>query len=87
MPLQRGTKYEDPLNRALIEAGLGAVTGGGSVQGTDGSIEWISLDMRLCDLDGALEFVRAKLRALGAPKGSVLKFREASGVATVSIHD
>lgn len=85
MPLQRGQKYEDPLNRALMQSGLGKVTGGGSVQGTDGSIEWISLDMQLVDLGEGLDFVRTKLLALGAPKGSVLKFKKGGGVATIQI--
>lgn len=85
MPLQRGRKYEDPLNRALLQAGLGKVTGGGSVQGTDGTIEWISLDMQLVDLGEALDFVRTKLQELGAPKGSVLKFKKGEGVATIQI--
>ena len=85
MPLPRGTKYEDPLNRALLQAGFGKVTGGGSVQGIDGSIEWVSLDMQLTNLGEALEFARAKLEELGAPKGSVLKFRKDNGVATMQI--
>ncbi len=85
MPLERGRKYEDPLNSALRRAGLGRVTGGGSVQGLDGSIEWISLDLELFDLGAGLEFVRDQLRALGAPKGSVLKFKKGESIATISI--
>ncbi len=85
MPLERGRKYEDPLNSALRRAGLGRVAGGGSVQGLDGSIEWISLDLELFDLGLGLEFVRDQLRALGAPKGSVLKFKKGESIATVLI--
>ena len=85
MPLQRGQKYEDPPKRALMQAGLGRVTGGGSVQGTDGAIEWISLDMQLVDIGDALEFTRRKLKELGAPRGSVLKFKKDAGVATLPI--
>lgn len=85
MPLERGRKYEDPLNRALLQAGLGRVTGAGSVQGLDSSIEWISLDLQLTDLDEALEFTRAHLRELGAPRGSVLKFKKGGGIATIPI--
>jgi len=85
MPLQRGQKYEDPLNRALLQAGLGRVTGGGSVQGHAGVIEWISLDIQLVDLGPALEFLRAKLLALGAPERTVLKFRKDGAVVTVQI--
>jgi hypothetical protein len=85
MPLQRGQKYEDPLDRALMQAGLGRVTGGGSVQGVDGSIEWISLDIQLVDLGPALEFLRAKLLELGAPENTVLKFRKEGSVVAIQI--
>lgn len=76
MPLDRGRKYEDPLNRALIASGYGRVTGGGSVQGRDGAIEWISLDVELVDLGPALEFLRTRLLELGAAPTTVLKFRK-----------
>ena len=85
MPLQRGQKYEDPLNRALIQAGLGRVTGGGSVQGIDGAIEWVSLDIELVDNGPALEFLRAKLLELGAPESTVLKYRSEGAVVAVQI--
>ncbi|MBK8478061.1 MAG: hypothetical protein IPL39_17685 [Opitutaceae bacterium] len=85
MPLQRGSKYEDPLNRALAQARLGRVTGGGSVQGIDGSIEWVSLDLQLVDLGPSLDFVRDKLKELGAPRGSVLKFKKGEVVTTLPI--
>ena len=85
MPLERGLKYEEPLNEALVRAGLGRVTGGGSVQGTDGRIEWVSIDIQLVDCEQALQFTRRKLWELGAPVGSVLKFDHAAGVATVPI--
>lgn len=85
MPLQRGRKYENPLNHALMQAGLGRVTGGGSVQGLDGGIEWISLDVQLVDLGPALEFLRAKLLELGAPENTVLKFRKEGTVVAIPI--
>ncbi len=76
MAEKRLRKYQRPLHQALMLAGLGHVTGGGSVQGTDGSIQWISLDMELKDLDGALLFACAKLRELGAPARSTVKFKQ-----------
>lgn len=85
MPLQRGQKYEDPLNRALKQARLGKVTGGGSVQGIDGAIEWVSLDIELIDNGPALEFLRAKLLELGAPESTVLKYRNDGAVVAVQI--
>jgi len=85
MPLQRGQKYEDPLNRALTQAGMGRVTGGGSVQGIDGTIEWISLDIQLVDLGPALDFLCARLLELGAPENTVLKFRKEGSVVAIQI--
>ena len=74
MAERRQRKYQHPLHNALMLAHLGHVTGGGSVQGTDGTIQWISIEMRLRDLDGALHFACAKLRELGAPARSTVKF-------------
>ena len=71
---RRQRKYQQPLHAALMLAHLGHVSGGGSVQGTDGTIQWISIEMRLRDLDGSLHFACAKLRELGAPARSTVKF-------------
>lgn len=79
---RRVAKYQQPLHAALMLARLGHVASGGSVQGTDGTIQWISLDLRLRDLDGALVFACAKLRDLGAAPRSVVKFQR--GGATVT---
>ncbi len=75
MAERRLKKYQQPLHSALMLARLGHVTGGGSVQGTDGAIQWISLEMNLKDLDGALHFACGKLRELGAPARSTVKFQ------------
>ena len=82
---RRLRKYQHPLHSALMRAGLGHVTGGGSVQGTDGTIQWISIEMRLRDLDGALHFACAKLRELGAPARATVKFEQGSKQITRSI--
>jgi hypothetical protein len=74
MAEERMEKYQQPLHRALVGARLGRVTGGGSVQSTDGSIHRISLELELKDLETALFFALAKLRDLGAPPRSCLKF-------------
>ncbi len=75
MAEKRLRKYQKPLHSALMLAHVGHVTGGGSVQGTDGSIQWISIEMVLKDLDGALHFACARLRELGAPAHSTVKFK------------
>ncbi len=82
---RRLRKYQQPLHSALMLARLGHVTGGGSVQGTDGTIQWISLDVRLRDLDGALVFACAKLRDLGASARSVVKFQRGGATVTQTL--
>ena len=82
---RRQRKYQQPLHSALMLARLGHVSGGGSIQGTDGSIQWISIEMRLHDLDGALHFACAKLRELGASARSTIKFEQDGKQITRSI--
>jgi hypothetical protein len=86
MPIERGDKYEDPLDEALKKAGLGEVTGGGSQLGdpnADGSphIEWVGIDVDLLDLSRGLPFLRGELKRLGAPQGTTLEFN-VDGVET-----
>jgi hypothetical protein len=84
-PMERGDKYEDPLDCDLEAQGLGMVTGGGTQMGKDGGIEWIGLDLDLTDLDRGIEFTRRRLRELGAPPGSVLEYRVGEKKMTVEI--
>lgn len=76
MAEKRLRKYQKPLHEALLLAHVGHVTGGGSVQGTDGTIQWVSIELSLRDLDGALHFACAKLRELGASARSTVKFKQ-----------
>ena len=78
-PLDRGSKYEDPLNTVLKRHNVGEVTGGGSQLGepaADGTrkVEWIGVDVDLYDLDRGLPLLKAELVRLGAPEGTVLEF-------------
>ena len=80
MPIDRGEKYEDPLDEALQKAGFGEVTGGGSQLGgpnPDGSphIEWVGIDVDLTDLSKGLPFLKHELKRLGAPQGTTLEFK------------
>jgi len=82
MPLDRGRKYEDPLDLALKAAKLGEVTGGGSQLGAtraDGTrgIEWVGIDVEVQDLERGIPFVKAELLRLGAPATTVLEFSRA----------
>jgi len=78
-PLDRGEKYEDPLELKLGEAGLGHVSGGGSQlsdKRSDGSqaIEFCGLDVEVTDLEKALVLLRTELPRLGIPEGTQLHY-------------
>ena len=53
-PMDRGSRYEDPLDAALRESGLGEVTGGGSQLGERGEIDFADIEIRVSNLDDAL---------------------------------
>ena len=77
VPLERGAKYERPLEAALKAAGLGDITGGGSQLGppkADGTSDILAVDLDVELTKGAegLALLRAKLNELNAPKGTTL---------------
>jgi hypothetical protein len=74
MPIDRGDRYEDPLSEALEKNGLGAVTGGGTMQTKDGEIDYCGIDIDLFDIANGAKFVCDFLTKLGAPKGSKLQY-------------
>jgi hypothetical protein len=69
-PIDRGSRYEDPLNDALEAAGIGRVTGGGSQLTEEGRIEFADIEIELVDLDTALQAAVDALERAGAPHGS-----------------
>lgn len=73
MPLDRGDRFEDPLNDALMERG--EVTGGGTMQTEAGEIEYCGIDIDLYDVEQGIPFVTEVLTRCGAPKGSKLQYR------------
>lgn len=82
MPIERGEKYEDPLDAALKSEKLGEVTGGGSQLSEpdangDRTVAWVGLDVELIDLERGLPFLKTELSRLGAPAGSTLEFTRA----------
>jgi len=76
MPMDRGERYEDPLDEALSAQGLGETSGGGTMQEQSGEIEFIDVEIDLTDLEKGVPFVIAKLEELGAPKGSILRVHD-----------
>src|SRR6266567_6255932 len=79
LPLDRGERYEDPLEEALAQRDFGEVTGGGTMQQKSGEIEYVGLDLTLTDLHEGIPFVCSFLEERGAAKGSslILSIREA----------
>jgi hypothetical protein len=69
-PMDRGERYEDPLETALGAAGVGTVTGGGSQLNEVGGIEFADIEIELANLDGAVQIVIDSLERSGAPQGS-----------------
>jgi hypothetical protein len=72
-PLDRGEVFEDPLEEILRATGAGSVTGGGTMLGEDGEIEFCDLEIMLpAATDAAIGALRRALEGLGAPRGSRL---------------
>jgi hypothetical protein len=72
-PLDRGDRYEDPLQDALDAADIGKVTGGGSQLGEGTSIEYCGIDVVVRDRDRGLELICSEMRTLGAPRATVVE--------------
>lgn len=71
-PIDRGDRYEGPLQATLETMGIGRVTGGGSQLDELGSITYADVEIELADVDGALRIVAEALEAAGAPQGAEL---------------
>jgi hypothetical protein len=78
-PIDRGKKYEDPLDAVLKKEGVGEVSGGGtqlSAPDATGkkSIEWVGIDVDLSDFSKGLPILKRELLRLGAPHATVLEY-------------
>ncbi|MCL2575829.1 MAG: hypothetical protein FWE33_05285 [Defluviitaleaceae bacterium] len=80
MPMHRGDIYEDPLQEALEQAGIGEVDGGGTLMEEDGSVACCDVNIVLND-DSEETFgkLMAILDEFLLPKGSMLHFSEEEG--------
>ena len=79
-PIDRGNRYEDPLQARLEESKLGQVTGGGTQLNEDGGIAYADVEIELANLDDAAQAVAEALEAAGAPQGSELIHAEDSKI-------
>ncbi len=78
-PIERGERFEDPLQAMLEEAGLGEVSGGGSsLSDADAEgrrvVEFCGIDIDVDVSDAALERLRAFLPELSIPPGTELHY-------------
>ena len=71
-PIDRGDRYEDPLQTVLDDTDVGRVTGGGSQLNELGGIDYADVEIELANLDDALRIVSEALEKSGAPQGSEL---------------
>jgi hypothetical protein len=71
-PIDRGDRYEDPLDAVLAQSNIGRVTGGGSQLNELGGIAYAEVEIELANLDEALGVVADALEKAGAPQGSEL---------------
>lgn len=71
--MDRGFRYEDPLQAALDSAQLGTVTGGGSQLSEEGQIEFAEIEVDATDVDRAVATTVERLEAAGAPEGSEIR--------------
>jgi hypothetical protein len=69
-PIERGERYEEPLQDALAIRDLGLVTGGGSQLTATTEIGFVDIELALADLNGALDVAKRILEEAGAPVGS-----------------
>lgn len=80
-PLDRGARYEDPLEAELQLSGIGWISGGGSQLGEerdDGTrpIEFCGIDVDVTDVTAGRELLRLHLPELGCPAGTRLYYCE-----------
>jgi hypothetical protein len=67
-PIDRGDRYEDPLDAALTARQVGTVTGGGSQLSEDGAIEFAEIEIELTNFDDGVGVVVEALEQAGAPE-------------------
>lgn len=84
MPIERGERYEDPLEKALIEHGYGRIDGGGTMQLKSGEIEYIDVEIILNNTTEGIPFVISQLEKFGAQKGSILRIHDSNPSREIS---
>jgi hypothetical protein len=79
-PMHRGELFEDPLDDALQQLGVGSVTGGGTEMSESGEVAHCDIEIKVAALDeDAVRAVISCLERLGAPLGSQLRLAAEAG--------
>jgi len=73
LPLERGKKYEDPINDMLTKAKLGEVSGGGTMLTKEQEIEYVGVDIDTPEPEKTIPLLISKLKEIGAPPGTVIE--------------
>lgn len=72
-PIERGDRFENPLEAALKRAALGSVTGGGSQMGEGSCVEYCGLDVVVIDRSRGIDLIRRVMQDQGCPLASVIE--------------
>jgi hypothetical protein len=72
-PVERGERYEEPLDDALSVGDLGRITGAGSQLGEGDTIAYCGIDVVVSDRKRGLEMIRKSMRRLGAPREAIVE--------------
>jgi hypothetical protein len=91
-PLDRAARYEDALEAELGIAGLGYISGGGSLlsqEKPDGfrDIEFCGIDVDAYDVAAARELLRLHLPELGCVAGTQLHYDDEEGARLLDEYD
>ena len=91
-PLDRAARYEDALEAELGLAGLGFVSGGGSLlseEKPDGTrdIRYCGIDVDAYDVHAVRALLRLHLPELGCPAGTQLHYREETDTPLLDEYD
>ena len=72
-PVERESKYGEPIHELLKSRQLGEVSGGGTMLNKDGSIEYIAVDVDTANPKAAIPLLIEKLKEIKAPEGTVIE--------------
>lgn len=79
-PIDRGEHFEDDLDHALRDVGLGEVTGGGTMMGDDGGVVSCDIEIDAADAEpSTIKSILAVIEDLGVPRGSQLLVGQGAG--------